>query len=119
MDTASHRLFANGFLLDAADVAWFFDHCIDFHHRRNWRFAAPKAPDLDGVAPACILLAECDPLVDEGLAYADRLRLARVPVALKLPRGLTHDFIKMGRALKEAGVARAAVAAALADAWRL
>ena len=117
--TASHRLFANGFLLDAANVAWFFDHYIDFHHRRDWRFAPLQADDLDGVAPACIILAECDPLVDEGLAYADRLRLAGVPVALELARGLTHDFIKMGRALKEAGVAQAAVAAALADAWRL
>lgn len=118
-DTASHALFANGFLLDAANVAWFFDHYIDFHHRRDWRFAPLEADDLDGVAPACILLAECDPLVDEGLAYADRLRMAGVPVALELARGLTHDFIKMGRALKEAAVAQAAAAAALADAWRL
>ena len=71
------------------------------------------------MAPACILLAECDPLVDEGLAYADRLRMAGVPVALELARGLTHDFIKMGRALKEAALAQAVAAAALADAWRL
>ncbi len=73
------------------------------HHRRDWRFAPLEAPDVDGVAPACVLLAECDPLVDEGLAYADRLRAAGVPVQLELVRGVTHDFIKMGRALKEAG----------------
>jgi hypothetical protein len=55
-------------------IEWFFDHYIDRHHRSDWRFAPLKADDLDGVAPACLLLAECDPLVDEGLAYADRLR---------------------------------------------
>ena len=33
-DTASHKLFANGFLLDAANVAWFFDHTIAHQHRR-------------------------------------------------------------------------------------
>jgi acetyl esterase len=71
-DTPSHRLFANGFLLDAAAIAWFFDHYIPYHHRRDWRFAPLLADDLDGVAPACVILAECDPLVDEGLAYADR-----------------------------------------------
>ena len=116
-DTVSHKLFGNGFLLDAASVAWFFDHFIDYHHRRDWRFAPLEADDLAGVAPACVILAECDPLVDEGLAYADRLRMAGVPVALELYRGLTHDFIKMGRALKEAALAQAAAAEALRQAW--
>jgi acetyl esterase len=118
-DTPSHRLFANGFLLDAANVQWFFDQYIDHHHRNDWRFAPLLADDLDGVAPACVLLAECDPLVDEGLAYADRLRASGVPVVLELYRGLTHDFIKMGRALKEAAAAQAVAAQALKDHWNL
>ncbi len=75
------------------------------------------ADDLEGVAPACVVLAECDPVVDEGLAYADRLRAAGVPVALELYRGVTHDFIKMGRALPEATAALDAAAAALRAAW--
>lgn len=118
-DTGSRKLFANGFLIDAATIAWFFDHTIPHAHRRDWRFAPLEAPDVDGVAPACLLLAECDPLVDEGLAYADRLRVAGVPVTLELARGMTHDFIKMGRALPEAGVALDAAAAALRDAFDL
>jgi acetyl esterase len=117
-DTASHKLFANGFLLEAADVQWFFDHYIDYHHRNDWRFAPLLADDLDGVAPACVILAECDPLVDEGVAYADRLRMHGVPVDLEIYRGMVHDFIKMGRALKEAGAALDAAAAALKNAWR-
>jgi acetyl esterase len=77
------------------------------------------ADDLEGVAPACLILAECDPVVDEGLAYGDRLRAAGVPVELDLHRGLTHDFIKMGRALKqEAARAHAVAATALQAAWR-
>lgn len=112
-DTPSHRLFANGFLLDADAIAWFFDHTIAYHHRRDWRFAPLLADDLDGLAPTCLILAECDPLVDEGLAYADRLRLAGVAVDLELYRGMTHDFIKMGRVLKESGHALDAAGAAL------
>ncbi len=112
-DTPSHKLFANGFLLDAAAIDWFFDHTIPYHHRKDWRFAPLGADDLDDVAPACIILAECDPLVDEGLAYGDRLRAAGVPVSLELARGVTHDFIKMGRVLKEAIHALDAAAAAL------
>lgn len=112
-DTASHRLFGQGFLLDSDAIAWFFDHYIPREQRRDWRFAPLEAPDLDGVAPACVILAECDPLVDEGVAYADRLRLAGVPVELDLVRGVTHDFIKMGRALKEASQALDLASAAL------
>jgi acetyl esterase len=105
-DTPSHKRFARGFLLDADDIAWFFDQYIAHDERRDWRFAPLEADDLDGVAPAFVLLAECDPLVDEGVAYADRLRAAHVPVELELARGVTHDFIKLGRALPEAAAPR-------------
>jgi acetyl esterase len=116
-DTPSHQLYANGFVLEAALIEWFFDHYIDRGHRLDWRFAPLMAADLDDVAPACVILAECDPLVDEGVAYADRLRMAGVPVELELVRGMTHDFIKMGRALKEASNAQQAAADALRKAW--
>ena len=116
-DTPSHRLFANGFLLEAAGIAWFFDHYIDHHHRKDWRFAPLELDDAEGVAPACVVLAECDPLVDEGLAYADKLRASGVAVSLELYRGLTHDFIKMGRVLPEALHAQEALAQALRQAF--
>lgn len=116
-DTESHRRFATGLLLEARGIAWFFDHYIPRAFREDWRFAPLLADDVDGVAPACVILAECDPLVDEGLAYADKLRAAGVPVELELVRGVTHDFIKLGRALPEAGEAQAAAAAALKKAF--
>jgi acetyl esterase len=116
-DTPSHRRFADGFLLEAAGIEWFFGHYIAPAQREDWRFAPLNAAELDGVAPACVILAECDPLVDEGLAYADRLRLAGVRVELELYRGLTHDFIKMGRALPEAGEAQGIAAEALKRAF--
>lgn len=117
-DTASHKLFANGFLLDANSIAWFFDHYIDHQHRRDWRFAPFEAPDHSGLAPACVVLAECDPLVDEGVAYADLLRASGNTVHLELYRGVTHDFIKMGRTIPEALLALDACADALKEALR-
>jgi acetyl esterase len=42
-----------------------------------------------------------------------------VPVELELYRGLTHDFIKLGRAIKEAGIAQGVAAAALRRAWNM
>ncbi|MDQ5896452.1 MAG: acetyl esterase, partial [Pseudomonadota bacterium] len=112
-DTASHAVYAEGFLLEKAGIDWFFDQYIDRAQRRDWRFAPLETDDLEGVAPAWIGLAECDPLVDEGVAYGDRLRLAGVPVDLEIWRGVTHDFIKLGRAIPEAKLAQQALGAAL------
>ncbi|HEX7383227.1 MAG TPA: alpha/beta hydrolase [Burkholderiaceae bacterium] len=112
-DTPSHETFANGYLLDAPSIAWFFDHYIDAAQRSDWRFAPLNADAFEGVAPACLVLAECDPLVDEGLAYGDRLRASGVDVELELVPGVTHDFIKMGRAIDAARSAQTACAAAL------
>jgi acetyl esterase len=115
-DTPSHKLFANGFLLDAASIAWFFEHYIAHHHKRDWRFAPLEAVDHGELAPACVVLAECDPLVDEGIAYADRLRASGGQVQLELYRGVTHDFIKMGRSIPEAISALDACGQALKEA---
>ncbi len=116
-DTESHARFAKGYLLDAESIAWFFDHYIDEADRDDWRFAPLNATDHEGVAPAFLLLAEADPLVDEGLAYADCLRAAGVPVDLELVRGVTHDFIKLGRMLPEAPMAQQLAADALKRAF--
>lgn len=117
-DTASHKLFANGFLLDAASIDWFFQHYIPHHHRRDWRFAPLLADDHSDLAPACIVLAECDPLVDEGVAYGDLLRAHGSAVQLELYRGVTHDFIKMGRQIPEALQALDACSLAIKEALK-
>lgn len=116
-DTRSHRTFAKGYLLEAEGLAWFFDKYIPAGQREDWRFAPLLADDVESVAPACVILAECDPLVDEGMAYADRLRSAGVSVELELYRGVTHDFIKLGRVLPEAHHAQSAAAAMLKQAF--
>ena len=116
-DSNSHRTFGFGYLLEAAGIDWFFDQYIDKQDRNDWRFAPLEVEDVDGVAPALVVLAECDPLVDEGIAYADKLRAAGIAVQLELYRGVTHDFIKMGRAIPEASQAQAAIAQALKKAF--
>lgn len=123
---ASHRKFAHGFVLEEPHIRYFFDHYLrNPQDREDWRFApldgrdASGHPvDLTGVAPAWLGLAECDPLVDEGVDYADRLRMAGVAVDLEIYRGVVHEFIKMGRAIPEAVRAQADAARALRAAFK-
>jgi acetyl esterase len=116
-DTDSHRRYAHGFLLDKETVDWFFAHYIDVQDRSDWRFAPLNAPDHSGLAPAWLGLAECDPLIDEGIAYADTLRMAGVPVDLEIYRGVIHGFVTMGRAIGLARQAHTDAARALVSAW--
>ena len=102
-DTPSHKTYAHGFVLEEASINWFFNQYINTPaDRDDWRFSPLNAPDLDGAAPVWMGLAECDPLVDEGVMMADRFRMAGVPVDLEIYHGVTHEFIKMGRAIPEA-----------------
>jgi acetyl esterase len=118
-DTPSHKTFEKGFVLEESHITYFFNQYItSVVDRDDWRFAPLNAPDVDGVAPAWIGLAECDPLVDEGVMYADKLRLAGVPVDLEIYRGVVHEFIKMGRAIPQALQAHADAARALKQAFQ-
>ncbi len=58
--------------------------------------AAPsRANDLSGLPPATIVVAGCDPLHDDGVAFARRLVAAGVPAELIEAPGLLHGFIYM------------------------
>ena len=116
-DTDSHAEFAHGPVLDKQLIDWFFHHYIDSVDRSDWRFAPLRHDDVEGVAPAWIGLAECDPLVDEGVHYADKLRAAGVPVALEIYRGVVHGFITMARSIPEALQLREEAGAALRAAF--
>ena len=115
-DAPSHARYGEGLVLDQDHIDWFFDQYIPVEQRADWRFAPLLADDVEGVAPAWFGLAEYDPVVDDALAYADKLRAAQVPVDLEIYRGVTHEFIKMGRAIREARQAHADAAHALARA---
>ena len=119
-DSASQQKFGQGFVLEDLHIDYFFSHYLRWPaDRDDWRFSPLNAPDVEGVAPAWFGLAECDPLVDEGLLYADKLRAAGTAVDLEIYRGVTHEFIKMGRVLPEALQAHRDAAAALRKAFHM
>ncbi|MFW5332136.1 alpha/beta hydrolase [Hydrogenophaga sp. ZJX-1] len=124
-NTPSHKTFAKGFLLEEAHITYFFNHYLRSpQDRDDWRFApldgvdeSRQVRDFDGVAPVWIGLAECDPLTDEGVQYADRLRMAGVPVDLEIYAGVVHGFIQFGRAIPQALTAHNDAARALRHAF--
>lgn len=116
MDTASYRQFASGYYLTAESMRWFWDlYAPDAAVRADLTMSPNRAgPDeLRGLPPAFIVIAEADPLRDEGEAYAAKLRAAGVPVAAVRYAGAIHDFMVLD-ALHANATTRAAVIQAAA-----
>ena len=90
----SYATNGTGMGLTRAGMEWFWGHYEPDSARRREPYASPlRATDLRGLPPAIFTVAECDPLRDEGAAYAERLRAAGVPVTYAEYLGMVHAFM--------------------------
>lgn len=116
---ASRREFATGLFLTDERMNWFTDHYVpDVEQRSDVRASPLLAEDLSGVAPAYVIVAGFDPLRDEGIAYADALRDAGVPVTLDRAGSLIHGFANMTLISPDARAAVDRIGQALAESFR-
>lgn len=70
------------------------DYCRG-HDAGDWRISPLAAEALSGLPPALVVVLDVDPLRDEALAYADRLREAGVEVEVLKYDNLAHGFVHM------------------------
>jgi acetyl esterase/lipase len=94
-DTASRLKFAEAPMLGADAMAFFARHHFGSIVREEAipYGAVSLADDLSGLAPAYVLVAGNDPLLDEGIAYAQQLRDAGVPAELDNQQDMVHGFL--------------------------
>lgn len=116
MDTESYRAYATGFGLGADEMAWFVAQYGG--DPADPRLAPARLADKSGLAPATVIVAECDPLCDEGEAYAAQLAAAGVPVEVRRYEGAIHGFFGLPGFFDQATEAREYAAARLAEAFR-
>jgi acetyl esterase len=120
MGTPSYVEFAEGYQLSKVLMEWFRDHYLVAAEAARDPYASPLlALDLRGLPPAVILTAECDPLRDEGEAYAKRLAEAGVPVTCTRYAGMIHPFFSLSGAIPRALDAFQQVADAVRTAVRV
>ena len=97
----SHREFAEGYGLSAADMTWFGTHYVRTPADADDPRASVLRADLHGLPPAFVITAECDPLRDDGEAYADRLRALGIAARYKRYPGMFHGFMSFPHVLPE------------------
>jgi len=114
-DTASYAEFAEGYYLTRSEMEWFRRCYLARPEDGRSPDASPLlAADLRGLPPALVITAECDPLRDEGEAYARRLSQAGVPVTCSRYNGMIHPFFSLGAVISQGTRAIEQVAAAVA-----
>jgi acetyl esterase len=93
-DTESMRRATDPRFLTARGMAWYWRHYLrDPGHAASPLACPLRAQRLDDLPPAHVVLAELDPLHDEGWAYAERLASAGVPVEVARYARAPHGFL--------------------------
>ncbi|CAN5304007.1 alpha/beta hydrolase [soil metagenome] len=92
-ETASMTTYADAYPLSRPIMEWFMGHYMGPDaNPADPRLSPDKTQDLTGLAPAVVITAGFDPLVDQGEAYAKRLAAAGVPVTYRCYDALAHGF---------------------------
>ena len=102
-ETSSMREFAVGYFLERETLDWFYASYLPADaDRTDPRISPLRAKDLSGLPPAFVMLGGYDPLHDEGMQYADKLRAAGVTVQVADHADMVHDFIYFQSVLPQA-----------------
>ena len=109
----SMREYAADHFLTAETMDWFANHYAPAPIDRRQPWVSPSHANLAGLPPALVLTAECDPLRDQGEAYARRLVDAGVAATVKRYDGMIHVFFNLGGIIDGGRAAIADAAAAL------
>ncbi|MBO9696898.1 MAG: alpha/beta hydrolase [Sphingopyxis sp.] len=112
---ASYARFGGGdYLVSTADMRWFWDQHVAIADRDNPEASPLAASDLSDLPEAIIVIGGCDPLHDEGAAYAKALEAAGVTVTLRDHQGMAHGFFTLIDLLRAANAEVAEVGALIA-----
>jgi acetyl esterase len=116
--TPSHERNAQGYLLTRDAIRYFrrayLPNEADW---TDWRASPLLAKSHANLPPALVVTAGYDPLLDEGRAYAERLKAAGVSVEYREYADMVHGFILFGGVLDTANAAVADCCAALRRAF--
>lgn len=118
METESYKMYANAKPLNKAMMAWFTQKYVNtMIEAQDPRISLVNA-NLKGLPPTTIITAEIDPLNNDGVMLASKLKDAGVKVDSKNYEGVTHEFFGMAIIVPEAKQAQAYAAEQLKAAFK-
>jgi len=113
------RPFGQGYRLDDRAIQWFYSHYMQpGTDPLDERVSPIETKDASGLPPAYILTAGFDPLRDEAIAYAAKLKQAGVTVTHVEYPTMIHGFLTMQNWIPLAAQAIGAAGQAVKDALK-
>ena len=105
--------------LHSSMMGWFARHYLGDDHDEllEHPWVSPLLADLRQMPPALVVLAQSDPLADEGRAYADKLFASGVQTSCHLAPGTTHEFFGLAGMVQSAKESLEVVGDWLKDRW--
>jgi acetyl esterase len=117
-ETQSMVTYADAYPLSRETMNWFMGHYMGPRDDpADVRLSPIREPDLTGLAPAIVVTAGFDPLVDQGEAYARLLKAAGAPVLYRCYDALAHGFTAFTGAIPAADVACREIAGLVRQAY--
>lgn len=101
-DTPAKKMFFNAKPLNTPMLSWFFKHTLSSPDQSADSRLNLVGAKLNDLPPTTIILAEIDPLHDDGVNLATKLKAAGVTVELREYPGVTHEFFGMGAVVAKA-----------------
>jgi len=118
LETPSYLRNAQGYMLTREAMRFYWQQYLGPDGQASDVRASPlRATDFTNLPPALVITAEFDPLLDEGRAYADKLRAAGGPVTYSEYAGMVHGFLTSAGVLDQGQRAIAETAGALRTAF--
>jgi acetyl esterase len=100
--TNSSHQYASGYLLEMEHLRADYRGYVGTHDHTDPRISPLLTNDATGAPAAIVVVAECDPLRDEGLAYAGLLEHFGVRVETLEAEGMLHGFLRHGSFVADA-----------------
>lgn len=105
LQTPSWQEFKEGPVLNYEGAVEAWDLYLPLTERENPAASPLRETALSGMPATLIILAEYDPLRDEGALYAEKLKNSGVQVQQSLYKGMIHGFFQMGGIIEEGNLA--------------
>lgn len=118
LESESFQEHGEGTFLSAERLRWYIDQYTRADEREDVRVSPARHSDLTHLPPATVIVAECDPLRDQGESYGRAMAQQGNQVSTVRFLGQPHLFLQAGAMISDAHTARRLIGSQLKSSFR-